>query len=611
MVKEPGVRDRKVSRLPWPVLLGLSQLPAILVSLGLIALWSAETASGRLFTLFDDAMVSMSYAKTYAVTGELVWFTGADSVQGFSNPLWTMWMTVLHFAGLQGSGAALAVSLSGLALIVGVGILVSQMVRDLLDTPAGSHGWALTAGGATSLSFPLMFWPLRGMEVGLMALLWMLMVVAMYRWIRNISMGKRAVIWAVVALVAAVLGIATRLDFAVLAGASALVLLLSPGQARVARIGGLVLGAVSLLAVAGVAGWQAWIFGDPLPVTYYLKVEGVSAAERVVRGLVVTAKLLPFLIVSGVAYIYALRSAALSGSRKTAAHVLAAGTAAVVVYQVWTGGDAWEWTMLANRFATVVLPSAVVLVTLGMAARTRALAKSPPTQAFLPSWLIVTLLVASLGAGIQANPVRFDLVRAGVAVMVMALVIALLVGTWRTIGRRSGRTDVWLPLAGATGLWAMLSILPLTYSLSQFGTVGPFVDFDVTTVNRAQALASVVDKPLRVATVRAGADSYYSGQAMIDILGKNDPVIARSAPHREVGAGEYSTFYPGHDKWDYSWSIETLRPDVIMDMWVATPNDYAWLSTLGYVRVCLPDTSQVWASEAAIVANPRLQVCGS
>lgn len=613
MVEDPGFArvPSGAPRGPWSALLGVSQIPTVIVSLGLIVGWSAGTASGRLFTLFDDAMVSMAYAKTYALTGQLAWFPGAEPAQGFSNPLWTMWMAFLHACGLQGSAAALAVSLSSLVLIVGVGMLVSQMVRDLLGARAGDTWWALSAGAVTSLSFPLLFWSLRGMEVGLMAFLWMVVAVATYRWVQHLTTGKRGTRWAVVAIVAAVLGVATRLDFAVLAGTTALVLLLGPGHARRVRLAGIGIGAVTLLAVAAVLGWQWWVFGDPLPVTYYLKVEGVSAGERVLRGLVVTAKLLPVLVPAGVAYVYLLRSHALAGCRRTAVNLLAAGTGAVLAYQVWTGGDAWEWTMLANRFASIVLPSIVVLLILGMAVRARRLSEGSGAGVFLPPWLTATLLVASLGAGIQANPLRFDAVRAGLAVLVTAAVIVLLQITSRTIGRRQGRSRAWLSLAGAAGTWAMLSVLPLAYSLSQFGTVGPFVDFDVTTVTRAQALASVVDRPMTVATVRAGADSYYSGQSMIDILGKNDPVIAHSTPHREVGAGEFSTFYPGHDKWDYAWSIETLRPDVIMDMWVATPEDYAWLATLGYARVCLPDTSQVWATETAIAANPRLQACGS
>jgi hypothetical protein len=42
---------------------------------------------------------------------------------------------------------------------------------------------------------------------------------------------------------------------------------------------------------------------------------------------------------------------------------------------------------------------------------------------------------------------------------------------------------------------------------------------------------------------------------MFDLLGKNDTRIARSAPHGD--------FFPGHNKWDYDYSIGEVRPDVI------------------------------------------------
>lgn len=37
------------------------------------------------FTLFDDAMISMTYARTLAETGDWVWFPGAERVQGITN----------------------------------------------------------------------------------------------------------------------------------------------------------------------------------------------------------------------------------------------------------------------------------------------------------------------------------------------------------------------------------------------------------------------------------------------------------------------------------------------------------------------------------------------
>jgi hypothetical protein len=59
----------------------------------------------------------------------------------------------------------------------------------------------------------------------------------------------------------------------------------------------------------------------------------------------------------------------------------------------------------------------------------------------------------------------------------------------------------------------------------------------------------------RIATIWAGVPAYYSHRTMLDLLGKNDTFIATSAPHGD--------FFPGHNKWDYDYSIGELQPDVI------------------------------------------------
>lgn len=50
---------------------------------------------GRLgFTLFDDAMISMRYARNLAEGYGLVWNPG-ERVEGYTNPLWTLWMALI------------------------------------------------------------------------------------------------------------------------------------------------------------------------------------------------------------------------------------------------------------------------------------------------------------------------------------------------------------------------------------------------------------------------------------------------------------------------------------------------------------------------------------
>ena len=50
----------------------------------------------RVFTLWDDGMISMRYAKNLAEGAGLVWNVDGDRVQGFSNLGLTLFMAALH-----------------------------------------------------------------------------------------------------------------------------------------------------------------------------------------------------------------------------------------------------------------------------------------------------------------------------------------------------------------------------------------------------------------------------------------------------------------------------------------------------------------------------------
>src|SRR5678816_2906350 len=81
------------------------------------------------FTLFDDAMVSMTYARNLAAGDGLVWNAGGPAVEGYTNFLWTLWMAVLHLAVAPESTISLFVMLSGLAVLVANVVVVWKLAR--------------------------------------------------------------------------------------------------------------------------------------------------------------------------------------------------------------------------------------------------------------------------------------------------------------------------------------------------------------------------------------------------------------------------------------------------------------------------------------------------
>ena len=96
-------------------------------------------------------------------------------------------------------------------------------------------------------------------------------------------------------------------------------------------------------------------------------------------------------------------------------------------------------------------------------------------------------------------------------------------------------------------------------------------------------MRELTDPKARVAVTWAGALPYFADRESIDILGKNDPVIAHQ-PMRLTARGlaRWVAFHPGHLKWDYDHSIGRLQPDIITDLWL-NPEDALPYLRAGYV----------------------------
>ena len=65
--------------------------------------------------------------------------------------------------------------------------------------------------------------------------------------------------------------------------------------------------------------------------------------------------------------------------------------------------------------------------------------------------------------------------------------------------------------------------------------------------------------------------------------------FARTKPH--------GPFIPGHNKWDYNYSIGELRPDVVLAMWQHTGRDVDNLTRWGYKPItrCYNGDVDYWA----------------
>jgi len=79
---------------------------------------SAVIAGERYFSLGDDAMISMRYARNFVQGHGLVWNAGERPVEGYTNLLWVVVMAAIHALPLPVSKTSGAVKTLAAALLV-------------------------------------------------------------------------------------------------------------------------------------------------------------------------------------------------------------------------------------------------------------------------------------------------------------------------------------------------------------------------------------------------------------------------------------------------------------------------------------------------------------
>ena len=83
-------------------------------------------------------------------------------------------------------------------------------------------------------------------------------------------------------------------------------------------------------------------------------------------------------------------------------------------------------------------------------------------------------------------------------------------------------------------------------------------------VNTAIVLNDILREDATVGVFWAGTIPYYVDNAAIDFLGKSDRYIANLPPDMSGAAGFFGmTSVPGHNKYDLTYSIVSLRPTYI------------------------------------------------
>lgn len=526
----------------------LAVVAAYAVACAVFVVRCVHVVNGRLrVSLFDDAMISMRYAHHLASGHGLVWNVGDAPIEGFSNPLWTLWMAVLHLLPVSLDLVPLLVMASSAVLLVANLFVVRAVARRVAPR---SRIACVAAVVLVASYYPLLYWSLRGMEVGLVAFL---VDVAVLLALRVTAAGDRPAArderWLVVVLVALVL---TRTDAAVPAVVVAAWLTLAAPPAR-RRRDALVFGGAIVATGAALTVFRLAYFGDPLPNTYYLKLTGVPLSTRVHVGASDLARLVLVHLVAAVV----LAALALWRTRLRAGTTL---LAAVVVgqfaYSVSVGGDAWEGLSYANRYLCVALPALLVLAGAGIDRVVRGAATSTARRIGLLAALGAVTVVAVRLWGDQPDtltPGIADVASWNRRLIVIGAAFVAVAVLHRPIGR-------WVHDHRAVGAGVLLAVAVLAVDGPAVATWwrhnAALLDGDRAMLDRGHLFADATAPDVTIAAYWAGNSPWADDRRTYDILGKSDAKIAHERPFTD-------DFRPGHDKKDLDYTVGQLRPDIV------------------------------------------------
>lgn len=446
----------------------------------------------RYFSLVDDMMISMKYAKLFAEGHGLVWNIG-DRVEGFTNPLWTIYMAFVHVLPIASSKISLVLQLTNVLFLL-LNLFVVKKIAGLLSRNSFfivSFSLLLTAS-----YYPLNNYAVLGIEVTVLTLLTSLAVLLVIRQIKTKKFSK---------IVLFILGVATlvRIDMVVLYGSTILFLILFDKKNREKTIkwGSFIF----VLFVGFQTGIRYLYYQELFPNTYYLKMTGYPILLRMTRG---AYTLFKFVWDTGI-ILFLIPFSLLYKAKKEILYIFWI-IAFQIFYTIYTGGDVFYYF---GRYVMVTVPLFFVLFALAS-----------------------EKILQSIVQGLYAKKHIFVL---------SFIFVFVSISMFNFVDKDMFLESLLLKHPQSTG------------GIKQ-------------NVELARAVDTATYKGAKVVVIWAGITPYFSDRYYYDMLGKSDKVIARQStrkPPELVGINSLIRFVPGHLKYDYEYSIKTLKPDVVTNLY--------------------------------------------
>ena len=445
----------------------------------------------------------MRYAKNL-VTGKGLVMNPGERVEGITNPLWTMYMALIHLLPVAQSKICLLIQITGAILLVANLFIVMKIARLI-----SGNSFQVSSGAMilTAFYLPLINWSLQGMEVSLITLM-----VSIAAW-KSIQCTKTDSfsLWLFV-----LLGIGTlvRIDMAVpFLGVWLFLIMVQPSQRKKNFFWGL---GIFVFFMGAQTLFRLLYYGDALPNTYYLKMTGYPVFLRISRGVIVFVKFIWDLN----PLFFVLPVILLIMDYDNFKGILGWIFGLQCLYSIYVGGDAWEQFGGSNRYISIVMPLFFVLFSYAL---------------YRTKELFITIL---------AN--AESMCKSIVPFCVKYCFTILLLLSFIQFNSNEG---------------------PLSLSGFVFFERPIGVDGIEDMVETALIIRDISTDDTRIAVTWAGALPYFSERYTVDILGKTDVFIAHEEMRQASGLGKYVHFYPGHLKYNYEYSIGKMKPDIIVKFW--------------------------------------------
>jgi hypothetical protein len=348
-------------------------------------------------------------------------------------------------------------------------------------------------------------------------------------------------------------------------------------------------------------------YGEWVPNTYVLKVEGYSLALRLKNGI---AYLTPFFQEN----LGALALIGLSAiSKKKVAYLNILAVDILLMYQAYAGGDPWlYWRFIlpvyvATAFAIVILFDYL-----------NGLQQQQPGDAPKPnsrSWGLAVVLLLLPGALFEAYVFvqhrgldAIDRRPLLVAYFLTAAVTFFVIAKATTSSAPAARSALFTLARSAIIMVAAYSALlcDLPFKLD-FGHHKPYIFDGAANMIDKAVLANRLFGPGKThVVVWAGTYGYYVDGKMIDALGKCDKPTARYPVNLGV-SWDGMMGVPGHAKFDFRDSILKRKPDIVVERTSWGPQDVSPEMKDDYVLLKAQGVSLCVRKQIAAGLEPLLQ----